>query len=345
VDNAVLGQQVRMLLNRQGGPEQVLEAYEELAAYHGNNYLPLLWKAFRSHRAVIFRLLKILPLHSTSQDQSVVEAWQFLLANEHRKGAFLPATLSLAFAREHWQRIIQQIDAHGQRRYDRRHLEVCICCQIAADLKSGDLAVPYSQEFADLREHLFPWEECAALIPWRGGHAAPSHRAGSGRCSSHFRRQKPTALGRAGPPPHATLCGPPRRARWLPVSFFVRPAQPADRPPHRRLAQLLPLVLGPPRTVLQHRGIGSGLQSRPQRGFLLHTNASWTAGNGLALQRAGLALLYHGAFDGTHGHSKAARGFSHGLTVSHRAHQTFFQVSGRSNRHACLGSPHNPCLP
>jgi hypothetical protein len=172
-DNAVLGQHVRMLLHRQGGPEQVLEAYEELAAYHGNNHLPLLWKSFRSHRAVIFRLLKALPLHSTTQDQSVVEAWQFLLANEHRKGAFLPATLSLAFAREQWQRTIQHVDSHdphdphgpqGQRRYDRRHLEVCICAQIAADLKSGDLAVPYSQEFADLREQLLPWEECATLV-------------------------------------------------------------------------------------------------------------------------------------------------------------------------------------
>jgi hypothetical protein len=42
------------------------------------------------------------------------------------------------------------------------------------------------------------------------------------------------------------------------------------------------------------------------------------------LQRAGLALLDHGAFDRGDGDVKAASGFSHGLTVSHRSHQAFF---------------------
>jgi hypothetical protein len=61
-----------------------------------------------------------------------------------------------------------------------------------------------------------------------------------------------------------------------------------------------------------------------QKRFLFATDRAWTTRNGLALQRAGLALLHHGAFDGGHRHSKPARGFSHGLTVGHRAHQAFF---------------------
>jgi len=106
----------------------------------------------------------------------------------------------------------------------------------------------------------------------------------------------------------------------------MRPAQPAHRPPHRRLAQLLAVLLCPPGAVLQHGGSGGGLQPRPQRGFLLLPDPARTAGNGLALQRARRALLDHGAFDRGHAHAKAARGFSHGLTVGHRAHQAFFQV-------------------
>ena len=64
-------------------------------------------------------------------------------------------------------------------------------------------------------------------------------------------------------------------------------------------------------------------------------NAARAAGNGLALQRARLARLHHGAFDRSHGDAKAASGFSHGLTVSHRSHQAFFQV-GRIGTHTVL---------
>lgn len=65
---------VRSLLDCHGGAERVLEDYEAMAAYHGNNYLPLLWRSFKSHRAVIFRFLKSVQAHATSQDQSVVDA-------------------------------------------------------------------------------------------------------------------------------------------------------------------------------------------------------------------------------------------------------------------------------
>ena len=142
----------------------MLEDYEAMAAYHGNNYLPLLWRSFKSHRAVIFRFLKSVQAHATSQDQSVVDAWRYLLANEQRKGALIPADLPLDFASEQWQRTIRRVDAQGRLAYDRRHLEVCICAHIAADFKSGDLATSESQEFGDLREQLASWEECQALL-------------------------------------------------------------------------------------------------------------------------------------------------------------------------------------
>jgi hypothetical protein len=45
--------------------------------------------------------------------------------------------------------------------------------------------------------------------------------------------------------------------------------------------------------------------------------------------------LHHSAFDRIHRDSKAASGFSHGLTVSHRSHQAFFQV-GRIGTHAAV---------
>jgi hypothetical protein len=112
------------------------------------------------------------------------------------------------------------------------------------------------------------------------------------------------------------------------------PPQAPDGSPHGRFAQLLTIVLGPPSTVLQYRGVGGCLQSRPQRHLLLRANAPWIAGNGLALQRARLTRLHHGTFHRIHADIKTASGFSHGLTVSHRSYQALFQV-GRTRTHTC----------
>jgi TnpA family transposase len=163
-DNTALGDTVRTILGKHGGPEQILHAYETMAAYHGHHHLPFLWEFFKSHRAILFRLLKVLPIHSTSQDQSVVQAWQFLLDHEYCRGPYVPPTLPLDFTSEQWQRTITVHDAKGRVQYDRRHLEVCICEQIAADFKRGDLAVLHSLEFADMREQLLPWEKCQPLL-------------------------------------------------------------------------------------------------------------------------------------------------------------------------------------
>jgi TnpA family transposase len=178
-DNELLGGRVRSLLNRHGGPEKVLEDYEAMAAYHGNNYLPLLWTYFKSHRAVIFRFLKAVQLYATHQDQAVVQAWQYFLSLEQRKGLLLPADLPLEFASEQWQRTIRREDPQGRSGYDRRHLEICICLQIAADFRSGDLAVRHSQEFADLRAQLLPWEDCQPCLAdyCQETHLPPTGRA------------------------------------------------------------------------------------------------------------------------------------------------------------------------
>src|SRR5262249_47727459 len=67
-------------------------------------------------------------------------------------------------------------------------------------------------------------------------------------------------------------------------SFFLRPAQAADRSPHGRFTQLLPGVLRPPGAVLQDGGIGVRFQPRPQRRFLLGSHAPRVARNGRALE-------------------------------------------------------------
>ena len=123
----------------------------------------------------------------------------------------------------------------------------------------------------------------------------------------------------------------------------MRPPEPVHCPPHGGLAQLLALVLGPPGAVLEQRGIRGGLQAGLQDRLLVAPDPAGTARDRLALQRARLPFLDHRPFDGRHRDSKPASGFSHGLTVGHRSHQTFFEV-GRIGTHTDLRCISRACL-
>ncbi len=133
------------------------------SAYNGNNYLPLLWRFYRSHRGVLFKLVRSLQIGSTTQDRTVVAALDFLLEHEHRRGEWLPAEIGLDLASEQWRRTVL---VHREEGYalNRRHLEVCVFSHLAAELRTGDLYVAGSEEFADYREQLLPWAECESML-------------------------------------------------------------------------------------------------------------------------------------------------------------------------------------
>ncbi|MGW3369715.1 hypothetical protein ACWDOR_43075 [Streptosporangium canum] len=47
----------------------------------------------------------------------------------------------------------------------RRHLEVCVFTYLAAELRSGDIAVAGSDSYVNLHDQLMSWEECQPLVP------------------------------------------------------------------------------------------------------------------------------------------------------------------------------------
>ena len=57
-----------------GGVAKVSAEHAEISAHHGNNYMPLLARHFRSHRSALFDLVEALDLESTSADRSVLAA-------------------------------------------------------------------------------------------------------------------------------------------------------------------------------------------------------------------------------------------------------------------------------
>src|SRR5260370_40946465 len=44
--------------------------------------------------------------------------------------------------------------------FRRQHLETCVFSYVALELKSGDLCVSGSEQFADYRDQLLSWQEC-----------------------------------------------------------------------------------------------------------------------------------------------------------------------------------------
>lgn len=59
--------QVQNIFTPAGGAQQLLNECEAVNAYSGNNYLPLIWRFYKSHRSVFFRLISALKFSSTSE--------------------------------------------------------------------------------------------------------------------------------------------------------------------------------------------------------------------------------------------------------------------------------------
>ncbi len=157
------GRLTKELFRPQGGVQQLLEECETAAACNSDNYLPLMWKFFKSYRSSCCQILDQLQLESTSQDQTLIKAIAFLSDNSHRRGEKLPATVDLTFASEPWQKLVlSQQDKPSW--MNRRHFEVCVFFHLAEELKSGDICVKHSEAYADYRNQLQPWKECQSML-------------------------------------------------------------------------------------------------------------------------------------------------------------------------------------
>ncbi len=169
------GRLVLKALEDAGGIDELATAAEAVSAYHGNNYLPLLERFYRSHRPVLFTLVDAIELEATSADGSVLDAVEFIRANRDRRSDWIPETTTVeedgqsttvsvkvdAFASDAWKKVLRERQRPGM--LARRHLEVCVFSYLAAELRSGDVAVVGSDSYANLHAQLMTWDECRPL--------------------------------------------------------------------------------------------------------------------------------------------------------------------------------------
>ncbi|MFD3920181.1 Tn3 family transposase [Streptomyces sp. NPDC058595] len=170
------GQAVLERLEKAGGLAKLSEDHELVSAHHGDNFAPLLWRHFKSHRKVLLDLTEVLTLVSTSADSTVLEAVEFCQAMRNRSAKWVPLTytvtaqdgtratktVSAEFASQMWQRILFGKDQ--PERINRRHFEVCTLSYLVQELRTGDVAVIGSESFANLHDQLLSWEECEPLV-------------------------------------------------------------------------------------------------------------------------------------------------------------------------------------
>jgi TnpA family transposase len=163
-DDTTLGKGVRNILKDYGGAEALRERYEQVAAYHNDNYRPLMRAFYRPYRAELFRLSHLLMVRSATQNQSLIEALHFIQRFQNAKRDHLPYEISLDFASVRWQALIRT-QHNMETVLNRRQLEVCVFNYLDHGLRCGDVYIEDSNAYADYRQQLLPWDECAPRLP------------------------------------------------------------------------------------------------------------------------------------------------------------------------------------
>lgn len=161
-EDEAAGRDIRTLLSKGGGTLALQDDCTAINAFSGDNYFPLLWRFYRSHRSTLFRMLRLQTMTSTTEDQSLMQALAVMLKHENRKNLLIDDEVDFSFTNERWKRIVLVKTDDGER-INRQHFEVCVFSALAAEIKSGDVAIWGSEAYADYREQLLSWEECEPL--------------------------------------------------------------------------------------------------------------------------------------------------------------------------------------
>ena len=92
-EEATLGHSVRHLLKTHGGAEALRERYEQVSAYHHDNYRPLMWGFYLPYRAELFRLSHLLTFRSATHQHALLDALALFNASNTSGATMCPQRL------------------------------------------------------------------------------------------------------------------------------------------------------------------------------------------------------------------------------------------------------------
>ena len=148
-----------------GGIKRLQEDCEAVQARSNNNYFPLLGPPYKPYRHLLFRLVGALRFVSTTQNRSLLDAVAVVQTNPNRRAEWVPAgDIDFSFVTDRrWDNVVFRTK-NGRREIHWRQFEICMFTHLALELRTGDMAVVGSEQYADYRDRLLPWEECDLLL-------------------------------------------------------------------------------------------------------------------------------------------------------------------------------------
>ncbi len=146
-----------------GGFDLIDSKCNDILASHGKEYRIFLPEQIQKRRALLFKILKALQLNSSTQDDKLIMAMQYILNNETKRSKFIDNDIDLPFITHFWQKRVFTGSAKN-RKINRKALESCIFDFISKGLNSGDVYAPGAREYADYRSELLPWDECLPYL-------------------------------------------------------------------------------------------------------------------------------------------------------------------------------------
>lgn len=147
-----------------GGFAKQYEQIEKVSAHHGNFWEVLLYGQIGRDRAVMFDLADNdkLKFTATSEDSRVLDALAHAQRHQAARGEYITAfneegkKVDISFATQNWRKAVVDKTRTGQ--FVRKHFEAMVFTALAEELRTGDVAVVGSEEYADWSEQLLAWE-------------------------------------------------------------------------------------------------------------------------------------------------------------------------------------------
>ncbi|MEU0679932.1 Tn3 family transposase [Streptomyces albogriseolus] len=145
-----------------GGFAGQYEQIEKVSAHHGNFWEVLLYGQLGRDRAVMFDLAAKLEFTETSEDRRVLDALAHAQRHQSARGEYITAfdeegkEVDISFATQNWRKAVVDKTRTGQ--FVRKHFEAMVFTALAEELRTGDVAVVGSEEYADWSKQLLDWE-------------------------------------------------------------------------------------------------------------------------------------------------------------------------------------------
>ncbi|MFI1499236.1 hypothetical protein [Streptomyces platensis] len=122
----------------------------------------LLYGQIGRDRAVMFDLAEKLEFTATSEDGRVLDALAHARWHQAARGEYITAfdemgqEVDISFATQNWRKAACDKTRPGQ--FVRKHFEAMVFTALAEELRTGDVAVVGSEEYADWSKQLLAWE-------------------------------------------------------------------------------------------------------------------------------------------------------------------------------------------